>query len=248
MIKRILLFIPFTLVPFTAHAYPSLDLYLTGGAAFTHLSNNSTVQMNDFLVNNYFTRTQSKTGPLLGLGIGHTFTPIAQPLSIALNLAGYYTDYATVEGTEYPFANDGIYDSLNYKFRAQSYAAMVESRFIYTSYEWQPYVLAGIGCSWNRLYGYSETPSINSLTAATAQDTFTGNTLAAFAYEAGIGVQRVLYNDNTHNIQYSAAVDYRYFNYGKGELGTAPSQTTNNKLKVSTLYNQAVALTFKATI
>jgi opacity protein-like surface antigen len=247
MIKRILLLATIALISFSSYAN-TLDMYLMGGPAFSRLSNNTAVQINDFLVNDYFTRTRSQTEPLLGFGVGRTFIPFSQPLSLTLGLSAYYTNYGTVKGSENPFANDGIYDALNYKFRAQSYSLMLESRLIYSCYDWQPFVFVGVGCAWNRLYGYSETPATDPLTAATAQDTFSHNTNSAFAYEAGIGIQRHLFTDSVENIQYFASLDYRYLNFGKGELGTAPSQTTNQTLNISNLHSQAVVLSLKATI
>jgi hypothetical protein len=247
MLKRIILLATFLLTPLSSYGN-TLDLYVIGGPAFSRLSNNSTVQLNDFLVNDYFTRTKFRTEPLLGFGVGRTFTPLAQPLSVTLGLSAYYTNYGTISGSENPFANDGIYDALNYKFRAQSYSLMVESRLIYTGYDWQPFAFVGIGCAWNRLYGYSETPATNPLTAATAQDTFSHNTNSAFAYEAGVGVQRHLYTDIATNIQYFASLDYRYMNFGKGELGTTATQTSNQTLNISNLNTQALVLTLKATI
>jgi hypothetical protein len=83
MIKRILLLATIALISFSSYAN-TLDMYLMGGPAFSRLSNNTAVQINDFLVNDYFTRTRSQTEPLLGFGVGRTFIPFSQPLSLTL--------------------------------------------------------------------------------------------------------------------------------------------------------------------
>jgi hypothetical protein len=93
---------------------------------------------------------------------------------------------------------------------------------------------------------YRLEPSDPSLTAAAATDTFEGKTTASFAYEAGIGVQRTIFKDPNHDLEYSLSMDYRYLNLGKGKLGT--TQNTNHALYISNLNLQALTLSLKVTI
>jgi hypothetical protein len=245
LIKRIFLVIPLLLIPLYCYS-GNVDLYFEGGPTYLRLSNNTEVQINEYMINDYITSKKGYFSPFLGFGVGHTFKNFNKPLSVAFDVAGYYTNFATISGLEYPFANDGLFDSLNYKFRGDSYSTFLESRFAYTAYKWQPYGFVGIGTAWNRLYGYSESPSDPSLTAAAATDTFEGKTTASFAYEAGIGVQRTIFKDPNHDLEYSLSMDYRYLNLGKGKLGT--TQTTNNALYISNLNLQALTLSLKVTI
>lgn len=143
------------------------DVYASGGATFSNLTNVTAVQINNNVTNNYHANTSVSTQPLLGLGIGHTFNNIFnRSLDLSLSLAGYYANFSNIQGTEYPFANVGNFDTLSYQFKAYSLSLMIEPRLIYTQYIWQPFLLAGIGSAWNRLYSYNETSSNSSSSAA----------------------------------------------------------------------------------
>jgi hypothetical protein len=223
-----------------------LDIYVSGGPFSSRLGNSSALQVNSFVVNDYNTNEQSNWSTLWGGGIGHTFENIFnKPISISLGLAGYGMNFGNVKGIEYPFINNDIYDTLNYQFYAQSSAAMVETRVLYSNYSWQPYAIVGVGAAWNRLSDYNEVPTDPALSAAPVSPTFGNHTTSAFAYEAGIGVQRVLYEDVNNNVRYTGSLDYRYVNFGKAQLGTMPSETTNQVIQVNNLSTQGAMFTLK---
>lgn len=245
--KRILFVFSLLLVPFTCQA-AKLDILLMGGPAFSNLSNDSYININQYMVNEYKTQSQSQTRPIFGIGVAHSFDGFNQPLSLSLGLSGYYINYGTIKGTEYPFVNDGIFDSLDYKFHAQSLSTMIESRFIYTQCNWQPYALAGIGASWNRLYHYNETPSNSSQSAASSPYPFPGNTMASFAYELGLGVQRQIYIHSSNVFQYFLSLEYRYINNGKAEFAPSLAQTTSDRLQVSHLNTQTLMFSLKVAV
>lgn len=235
-------------VSLTCQADP-IDVYLSVGPAFSDLTNNSTVRINQFVVNDYDSDDETEVGPLTSLGLGYTFNNVMnKPLSIALALMGYFIDYDDVEGTESPFVNVGQFDTLDYRFRAESYAAMVESRFIYTQMAWQPFALLGIGASWNRLFDYDEWPSNSSSSAAPVPSGFDANTETSFAYEAGVGVRHQLFYDPRNKIQWQILFDYRYMNLGEAELDEFPAQTVDDTLEVENLHTQALVFTIQASV
>jgi hypothetical protein len=245
--KRILLTLCLLFAPFICQA-SNVDIFVMGGPAFFNISNNSYININQYMLNEYKTQSQSQVRPMFGIGVAHSFAGFNRPLGISLGLSGYYLDYGTIKGTEYPFVDDGIFDSLDYKFHARSLSTMLESRFIYTQFKWQPYALAGIGVSWNRLYKYNETPSISSNSAAASLYPFPSNTMAAFAYELGLGVQRQIFIDSSNAFQYFLSLEYRYINNGKAELGPSFAQTTSDRLQVSNLNTQALMFSLKVTV
>ena len=98
------------------------------------------------------------------------------------------------------------------------------------------------------MYGYSETPTDPASSAAPVPQGFSDNTSTSFAYEVGIGLQRQFFNSNRYNIKYLASLDYRYMNFGTGQLGSFPSQTSGERLQISPLELQAVVFTLKASI
>ena len=235
--------------PVMVNASSKVDVFLSVGAAFSNLSNDPSVQINNVVTNTYDTNTSTTTKPLYGVGVSHTFDEVFnRPVNFALGLAGYYTGFNKIGGIEHPFSNVGSFDTLNYQFKADTYSLMVEPRLIYSKYRWQPFVLGGIGGAWNRLYGYSETPTDPASSAAPVPQGFSDNTSTSFAYEVGIGLQRQFFNSNRYNIKYLASLDYRYMNFGTGQLGSFPSQTSGERLQISPLELQAVVFTLKASI
>jgi hypothetical protein len=245
--KRIFWLISLFFTPFSCYS-SNLDLLLSGGAAISKTSNNTYVGINQYMLNAYQTNSRTLIQPLLGIGLAHTFINFSRPISVSVGLSGYYADFGKIHGTEYPFINDGIYDSLDYKFQTQAWSVMAESRLAYTQYNWQPYVLAGAGASWNHLYSYSETPSISSQSAAASPYPFSNHGNSAFAYEFGVGIQKQIYSDLNHHLQYFLDVDYRYMNFGKGALGASLAQTTGDRIHIPNLETQALLLSLKISL
>lgn len=226
----------------------SVDFFLTGGVGISQINNKTSVAINDFIVNNYVTNTSTNTEPFYGIGAGYTFSKLnQQPIDLSLNLAAYYTYFGTINGTEYPFANGGNFDTLNYAFKARGFAAMLEPRFAYSRFSWQPYILLGAGSGWTHLYSYSEIPTDPSGAAAAAPIGYHNKTLNNFAYEAGLGIQKRFYIDPQGH-SYFVSFDYRYMDFGKSELGGFPAKTARGTFHVNDLASQALALSLKIAI
>jgi opacity protein-like surface antigen len=222
------------------------NIELLGGANVSTISNTEVVQMNPVYENTYQTNKTSHTRLLAGIGGGYTFEHLFQkPLNFSLGLNAYHNNFGTVNGLENPYANLGSYDTLNYSFDAESYALILEPKLIYTGWSWQPFVLAGAGQSWNRLYGYNEAPT-DPNGSAVAQPPFNDHTQTSFAYEYGVGVQHTFLTDAVHKIHYDFALGYRYMNFGKGQLGGMSQLLTADCLQVHRLSTQAVTLALKA--
>ena len=247
VIKRIVTIAALSILSSLSYA-KTVDFNLYGGLSFANLSNNSTLRINEDVTNRYRANSRTRTDPLFGIGIGHTFEKIFQkPWDISLGLSSYYLDLENVTGVEYPFVNAGMFDTLNYKFRVQSASLLVEPRLIYSRCDWQPYFIGGIGVAWNILNDYSERASNAALSAAPGPF-FGSNTQAAFAYEVGAGVQHQFFHDQKTGIDYSASLDYRYMNFGKGQLQNFEGMTASNHLGVSTIDTQAVVLSLKVSV
>jgi hypothetical protein len=226
-----------------------VDVYLSSGASFSRLANNEYIQINDVVTNQFITDKKNVTSFIGGAGVGHTFENIYhKPISIAFSLMGYYTNFDHIKGLEYPFINAEQLDSLSYQFKAESAALMVESRFRYTQYAWQPFLLLGIGASWNHLYNYSEFPTDPNGSAVATNTDVDGHTMAAFAYEVGIGIQHLLFTTEKYKAQWIASLDYRYMNFGKGQLGDFTFQTVDDPLTINHLDTQALMFTLEVSV
>jgi len=236
-------------VSFASHAN-IMDVYLSGGASFSRLSNNEYIQINNSVTNEFDTDKKNVTSFLGGLGVGHTFENINQkPIAIAFSLMGYYTNFHHIEGIEYPFVNASpSMDTLDYQFKAESSALMVESRLRYTQYAWVPFLLVGLGASWNHLYDYSESPSNAASTAVATNTHVDSHTNTAFAYEVGAGIQHLLFTTEKYKARWFASLDYRYMNFGKGELGNLTFQTADDPLTIKNLDTQAIVFTLEVSV
>jgi opacity protein-like surface antigen len=225
----------------------NISVAVSGGLAITRMDNEEPVSLNAFLENNYTTREMTNWDFISGISIADVHNNIFKThFNFSLGVAGYYAILGNITGTEYPFANSGSYDTLNYKFKVRSTAIMAETRLIYNKTAWQPYVVAGMGLAWNRLSSYTESATNPALSAAPLPRTFSNNTHHTFAYEVGVGVQHAFMHDRKHKVEYMWSLDYRYFNFGYGELGGVPTQPTNNRLHINNINTQVVMLSLNA--
>ncbi len=225
----------------------TVNFFVSAGSTFSRLSNRTDVVINNFVLNRYQAHKSTGWQAYWGLGVGHDFDNIWDtPSTVSLALAGYQLNLGSVKGTEFPLINDGLFDTLNYKFHIDSLALMVESRWLFTCNGWQPFALIGIGAAWNHFGNYSEVPTNQALSAAPVPQEFSSDTRSDFAYEFGVGVQRVLYKSN--NLRYAAALDYRYINVGKGQLGSFPAQTASDRIHINNLDTQAITLSLNVSV
>lgn len=220
-----------------------ISFFVSGGPDFSTLKNNPLVEINEVMINAYYTNPHTNWQGFWAIGANHTFeNPSFPSYKLSLGLAGYFFQLGQVEGTEYPFINEGLFDTLHYSFQAKSTSLMVEAKAIYSQYALKPYVLVGIGPGWNKFYAYHEKPSDTSLSAAPAM-LFSNHTKQTFSYELGAGIQYLLRDDQQRHVQYYASAGYQYFNLDKGTLGQSAAQKSSDRLKVKNLYTQGIIFT-----
>jgi opacity protein-like surface antigen len=221
-----------------------IDLFLAGGGTYSSLTNGDTdVVFNDNVTSQFQTDEANVWNVLGGLGVGYTI-PFKQYFSTSFYLSGYVVGLGDVEGIEHPFINAGDdFDTLNYQFKVNSYTVMLESRLAITRYPLQPYILAGIGVAWNKLFDFEEEPTNPNGSAAPLPEGFADHTQTSFAYQFGVGLQYNFLQGDAGQCTWQISLDYRYMNMGEGSLGTVPGQTTNETLKVSNIDTQALVLT-----
>ncbi|MFJ1269328.1 hypothetical protein ACD661_12240 [Legionella lytica] len=223
-----------------------ISLFVSRGPNFSTLKNNRLVEINEAITNAYHTKTQTNTQGFWAIGASHTFENATLPsYQLSLGLAGYFFQLGQVKGTVYPFINAGLFDTLRYGFQAKSDALMLEAKALYSRYALKPYVLVGIGSSWNKLSAYHEKPSDPSLSASPIVP-FSDRTTQTFAYELGAGLQYLLWDDQRRHIQYHASAGYQYFSMDRGALGRSLAQTSFAHLKVKNLSTQGVIFTLAA--
>ncbi|ARB92706.1 outer membrane beta-barrel protein [Legionella longbeachae] len=244
-VKLIKLVVPlcvFFIFPCSGDA-KQISFFVSGGPHFSTLKNKPQVEVNEVITNAYQTNTKTNWQGFWGLGANHTFEKSWFSFyQFSLGIAGYFFKLGQVNGTKFPFINEGLFDTLNYNFHAKSASLMVEGKAIYSKYALKPYALVGIGPSWNRLYAYREKPSDLSLSAAPSVP-FKNHTKQTFSYALGAGLGYLLWDDKQHHVQYHMTAGYQYFNLGEGALGYCLAQTSKDRLTVKNLYTQGVVFT-----
>ncbi|KTD16375.1 hypothetical protein [Legionella jordanis] len=220
-----------------------ISFFASGGPNFSNLKNNRLVAIDEVLTNAYYSQNQTNTEFFGAVGASHTFeNTVFSSFKLSLGVAGYFFRLGDVKGTEYPFVNEGLFDTLRYGFHARSNSLMVEAKAIYSAFALKPYALIGVGPSWNKFYDYHEEPNDSSLSASPAMP-FTDRTKQTVSYELGAGLQYLLWDDQQRQVQYHASAGYQYFNLDTATLGPSAAQTSSARLKVKNLYTQAVIFT-----
>jgi opacity protein-like surface antigen len=85
----------------------------------------------------------------------------------------------------------------------------------------------------NKSFSFNNTINIAS---AVPNPNFQNQTMAAFSYSAGIGVQK----DITPHLQ--AGLGYEMLDFGQSGLGRAPEQTINSGINMDHLYMHTLLL------
>jgi len=213
------------------------------GTGWGNTSNTDRLYLNPYVENAYTMSNTASSAAFYNVGVGYQWVNLfsKQPL-IAVNLGAnaYYAKY-NLSGTNSPFINAGQFDTLNYQVTDVTNSVLIEPKMIYTGYLFQPYILAGLGVTWNKTSSYSESPTNPTLTAAPVPVPFNGTTTTNFAYELGIGVQVLLYK-TSHQNNINLFLDYRYMNWGQMRLGTTPLQTTSRGPDLGRLQTQIFSI------
>ncbi len=203
----------------------SFYLKLATGLGFTFASDVQSVDMTPLLTNNYADNDSSVFTIIEGGGAGYSKW-FNDKYQWNVGLSFYYQSYNKTKGTERPFFNASAnFDTLNYSYSAESSALFVESSFTKKTNYLNPYLLVGLGQSWNTLFGYNEVPTNPAGSAAPALAFFRHKTITNFAWEAGIGFTKQV------NSYSSISLGYQYVSVGEAKFGTSVLQTVASHLK-----------------
>lgn len=230
------------LLLFTSKVYANFfSISLLGGPTFTHLHNEPYVPLNSVVTNLYQASQHDQTEGMIGVRLGYAFeNKWFSSYAFSCHVSGYWMNLGKVAGVEYPFINQGMFDTLRYRFQANSRAILFEPELTYTAYRWQPFLRAGLGGTQNNLKNYHEWPTDSASSAASIFPAFNNQTTSQFAYDLGVGIQYQFTEASNDHPQLSGAVSYQYFNLGQGQLGRFPTQTAISRLQVNTLQAQTI--------
>lgn len=220
---------------------PHVAVYLTGGAFASYLNDNQQIVVDQYgTVNTYSPSAKWNTLFGMGVGMGRILYPYPfEHFKVSVLPAFYYANFGTVNGTLYPDTSGGSFDTLNYQLKASSYALMAETHLSYTQYSWRPVAVLGVGAALNHLYDYSEVPTNSSGSASPTNFPFSTKNSAAFAFEVGAGLSHPVYVNAAKTFLMELSLEYRYFNFGTGSLG---SSIGGDSYQIDPISAQAVLL------
>ncbi|MDP1574579.1 MAG: outer membrane beta-barrel protein [Coxiellaceae bacterium] len=233
----------------------SVDIYATGGAGFANLKTDGTIH-GEFESSTVYNANSTSTNGVYSAAAAYTFKQVhKKPIDISLGAAFVGTTNAQVNGTS-EVSLSGIQPiSVPYNYDVSSKAAFFEQRATYHSDKnpnWQPYIVTGFGPSWNTLSNFSgfngrfsilATQGSHALGAGSPRSSqpFANETTGSFAYEAGVGILHPLSD------RLAITADYRYINFGKGELGgLSLSPEITDRLSTNPISENTVLLSLKA--
>ena len=186
--------------------------------------------------NHYTIKTKSDLFSGVGIAYKALSTTLGE-LSLGANLS--YMRFR-ISGINSPLWNYGTsFDTLNYTAHGAVMALMIETKFVFTQHSWclwQPYVLAGMGVSNNRVSDYEEFPTDMNSSARPTAHPFGDHTTTQLAYEVGVGVQHIL-SQKMENFLFT--LDYRYMGLGRTSLGN--NGVTNADFNLGYLSNNVVS-------
>jgi|GEM_PF-5064767 len=239
MYKKILLLFLTALTPFISHAATTRPIVsLAYGVDYIHLpSLQKDISLEAPFQDTYISPSQTLHGPVVGIFLGLE-SALPWDLLGQVGLGYYRPQILTVQGTILQFGNPD-YNNKSYQENIQTQQALIEFKLlstIQTRFPLHPYIVAGVGESINKSYGYTETPLAPYVVVNT--DTFANRTLHSFIYTVGLGIDV----DVTAHVR--LGVGYRQIELGAAKLGTMPNQADTNVLSYNTLQTSEILFNF----
>lgn len=135
---------------------------------------------------------------------------------------------------------DPDFNNLSYDYKINHAHVAVKAKFLTDISSWiQPYVSGSLGVAFNHAYQYSSTPKLFEVLP---EPPFKQQTVTAFTYTLGVGLQRSL------NDHWSISVGYEFADWGKTSLAAATGQLSNNGLNLNHVYTHGLQFSISVVI
>ena len=162
---------------------------------------------------------------------GEIFLGIQQPLRHQLTgqigLAVATTGEAPLSGTIWHDA-DPQFDNYTYRYKIKHTHVAIKGKLLADrGYAVIPWISGSLGAGFNQAHDFNNTPTISE---AVTIPNFTNNTVTAFTYTVGAGVQHSL------NAHWQIGLGYEFADWGRSHLGMAPGQVYNTGLSLAHLF------------
>lgn len=198
------------------------------GVSVASLSNNQTINDTDILGNQwtheYIANSQQKVAMLLGLNGGYEFS-LPRNFFLGLGLGAYKPIGGfSASGENWNTLGGNRQHQYNYEYQVDSTYLLGEAKLRWQINRFSPFVMAGVGPSWNRADDFSTQPLGQATTPS-----YPSHTQTELAYQLGIGLE---YQINKLNY---AGVAYKYSDLGKAEFDQVNTNEFPHKLEVGSI-------------
>ena len=203
---------------------------LSAGPTWENAGESQTLFLSPFIQKTYTSNKLTNT-----LFDGEVFLGIERALAShfqgQLGLAVAATSNANLFGAVWDDANP-LFDNFNDTYNIQHTHIAAKAKVLGDmGYLLKPYVSGSLGVGFNQARNFSAIPTIF---AAVPTPNFSSNTTTAFTYTVGLGLERAL------NTNWRVSAGYEFADWGKSQLGVAPSQTLGGGLSLNHLYTNGM--------
>jgi opacity protein-like surface antigen len=123
---------------------------------------------------------------------------------------------------------DSTFNNYSYSYNVRNSRVSIKGKLLADrDYFIIPWISGSVGVGFNQAHNFINAPT---LPEAAPISNFTQNTVTAFTYTLGAGIQK--YIDN----HWQAGIGYEFADWGKSELGREPNQTLNTGPRLHHLY------------
>jgi opacity protein-like surface antigen len=157
--------------------------------------------------------------------------PLREKLEGQIGLAVATTGNASLSGNIWDDAAP-LFNNYTYHYKVRhTHLALKGKLLAERGYIVTPWLSGSLGVGFNQAQDFSNTPTISQ---AIVMSNFASNTIAAFTYTLGVGVERHL------NQHWQVGVGYEFADWGRSQLNRASGQTLNSGLFLSHLYTNGL--------
>jgi opacity protein-like surface antigen len=206
-----------------------------GGANWVSTHKTSSVNVAGLANNLYVGNSSSQAGPIVGGDIGYHWKPANRWFWLNVGVESSFTQLTSPNGLVHPlFSANPNFDTLNFNYDARAVPLFGMLTLAGNFGHFAPYVIGGLGVSWNKAYNYNEVPTNPNLTALPMRTMFNSRTQVEFAWTVGAGIAYAVTQST------SIGLEYRYTNYGNLALNPAPQQATRQILNLGKMTANAL--------
>lgn len=197
---------------------------LSGGWAISNEDWDSTTLQNINQIHYQYIASKShQSNGLWSLFVGSE-SYLSEAVAMQLGLSYFSSSYFSVQGILTQGRENEFGQQYDFHYRIRSQQLLFDSKWLYfCSENVHPYLSAGIGVGFNQAAGYQA--DIPPGTVLTPQ--FANQNRTSFAYGVGFGI------DVDFNKRIRAGIGYRFFDFGKAELGNGPIGMVPNSQTLS---------------